>query len=177
MWDLSSLTRDWTRVPCIGRWILNHWTTREVPLHYFLCCVLAALYYNHILISWWTCVIHFSCPASKHFLMFREFLFYRKQSLPPSVEIKPAKFLLSHLAFQLGFNKYMLNQIFWLFKFFKILYNSSRVMVRLEYNIEMISMLKAKILIYRKIKCVKHIFVCIKNVWIFLNSLIFENLF
>ena len=27
----SSQTRDWTCVPCIGRWILNHWTTREVP--------------------------------------------------------------------------------------------------------------------------------------------------
>ena len=32
----SSQTRDWIRVPCIGRWILNHWTTREVPLFYFL---------------------------------------------------------------------------------------------------------------------------------------------
>ena len=31
MWDLSSPTRDRTRVPCIGRWILDHWTTREVP--------------------------------------------------------------------------------------------------------------------------------------------------
>ena len=30
-WDLSSLTRNWPCVPCIGRWILNHWTTREVP--------------------------------------------------------------------------------------------------------------------------------------------------
>ena len=29
--NLSSLTRDWTRVPCIGRQILYHWTTREVP--------------------------------------------------------------------------------------------------------------------------------------------------
>ena len=28
---LSSLTRDGTQVPCIGRWILKHWTTREVP--------------------------------------------------------------------------------------------------------------------------------------------------
>ena len=27
----SSQTRDQTRVPCMGRWILNHWTTREVP--------------------------------------------------------------------------------------------------------------------------------------------------
>ena len=23
----SSLTRDWTSIPCIARWILNHWTT------------------------------------------------------------------------------------------------------------------------------------------------------
>ena len=30
MWDPSSLTRDWTHAPCIGRRILNHWTTREV---------------------------------------------------------------------------------------------------------------------------------------------------
>ena len=30
MWDLSSLTRDGTPVPCIGRWILNHWITRKV---------------------------------------------------------------------------------------------------------------------------------------------------
>ena len=31
MWDLNSPTRDWTRVPCIARQILNHWTTKEVP--------------------------------------------------------------------------------------------------------------------------------------------------
>ena len=31
MWDLSSPTRDQTCVPCIGRWILNHWTTRKAP--------------------------------------------------------------------------------------------------------------------------------------------------
>ena len=31
MWDLSCLTRGRTWVPCIGRWILNRWTTREVP--------------------------------------------------------------------------------------------------------------------------------------------------
>ena len=30
-WDLSSPTRDRTHVPCTGRRILNHWTTREVP--------------------------------------------------------------------------------------------------------------------------------------------------
>ena len=34
-WDLSSLTRDRTRLPCILRWILYHWTTREVPVALF----------------------------------------------------------------------------------------------------------------------------------------------
>ena len=36
MWNLSSPTRDQTRVPCIVRWILNHWTTREVPQTVYL---------------------------------------------------------------------------------------------------------------------------------------------
>ena len=31
MWDLSSLTRDESRIPCIVRQILYHCTTREVP--------------------------------------------------------------------------------------------------------------------------------------------------
>ena len=35
MWDLSSLTRDKTHIPCPGSWILNHWTTREGPLIFF----------------------------------------------------------------------------------------------------------------------------------------------
>ena len=35
-WHVESLqTRDWTHVPCIGRWIRNHWATREVPPKYF----------------------------------------------------------------------------------------------------------------------------------------------
>ena len=33
----SSQTRDRTHVPCIGRWILNHWSTREVPLFAIEC--------------------------------------------------------------------------------------------------------------------------------------------
>ena len=28
--DLSSLARNWTHIPCIGKWCLNHWTVREV---------------------------------------------------------------------------------------------------------------------------------------------------
>ena len=31
----SSLTRDQTRVPCIGRQIPNHWTTREAQIWLF----------------------------------------------------------------------------------------------------------------------------------------------
>ena len=31
LWDLSSLTRDRTSTPCIRKWNLNHWTTRQVP--------------------------------------------------------------------------------------------------------------------------------------------------
>ena len=31
MWDLSFLTRDGTHVPCIARWVINHWTSRKVP--------------------------------------------------------------------------------------------------------------------------------------------------
>ena len=38
MWDLSSPTRDPTGVPCIGRRILNRWTTREVPLFQISFC-------------------------------------------------------------------------------------------------------------------------------------------
>ena len=29
MWDLNSPARDQTPIPCIGRWSLNHWITRE----------------------------------------------------------------------------------------------------------------------------------------------------
>ena len=32
IWDLSFLARDQTHVPCFGRQILNHWTTRKVSV-------------------------------------------------------------------------------------------------------------------------------------------------
>ena len=35
-WDLSSPIWDQTLTPCIGRWNLHHWTTREVPQISFL---------------------------------------------------------------------------------------------------------------------------------------------
>ena len=31
LWDLSSPTKDHTHVPCIGRQVLNHRTSGEVP--------------------------------------------------------------------------------------------------------------------------------------------------
>ena len=31
----SSQTKDPACVPCIGRWVLNHWTTRKVQNVYF----------------------------------------------------------------------------------------------------------------------------------------------
>ena len=34
MWDLSPLNRDQTYIPCTGRQILKHWTTREVLCSY-----------------------------------------------------------------------------------------------------------------------------------------------
>ena len=45
MWVFSSLTRDWTHTPCVGRWSLNHWTTRDVPQNslFFLCLTLSFL--------------------------------------------------------------------------------------------------------------------------------------
>ena len=35
IWDLSSPAGDWPCIPCIARQILNHWTTREVPVEPF----------------------------------------------------------------------------------------------------------------------------------------------
>ena len=35
-WDLNSLTRDQTHVPCIARRILSYWTTREILNKSFL---------------------------------------------------------------------------------------------------------------------------------------------
>ena len=39
--NLSSLTRDWTRILCIVRRIVYHWTTREVPKLNFLIFITA----------------------------------------------------------------------------------------------------------------------------------------
>ena len=38
----SSWIRNWPHMPCFGRWILNHWTTREVP-HWLLLITVTTL--------------------------------------------------------------------------------------------------------------------------------------
>ena len=40
----ASRIRDWSRVSCIGRWILYHWATREAPAWRFLKLLLPGLY-------------------------------------------------------------------------------------------------------------------------------------
>ena len=35
MWDLTSLTRDWTHIPCIASQIVNHWTVGSRVRHYW----------------------------------------------------------------------------------------------------------------------------------------------
>ena len=35
MWDSSSPKGSQIHTPCIGRWSLNHWTAREVPIFFF----------------------------------------------------------------------------------------------------------------------------------------------
>ena len=48
-WDVeSSWTKDWTYAPCIGRWILNHWTTREVPWSWIFMLSLTSNIYHGI---------------------------------------------------------------------------------------------------------------------------------
>ena len=53
----SSLTRDWTRVSCIGRQILYHWATREAPhlwyvlIIFFLCVLLLSDFRKKIMLA------------------------------------------------------------------------------------------------------------------------------
>ena len=58
MWDLSSLTRNWTHT-CIGNWSLNHWTSRGVPSFY---CILSVL-----CIFWIAALIR--CAFCKYFFL------------------------------------------------------------------------------------------------------------
>ena len=50
MWDLTSLTRDQTHIPCTARQILDHWTTREVLIAFFLMTIsmCSIIYYKEV---------------------------------------------------------------------------------------------------------------------------------
>ena len=50
IWNLNSPTRDWTHVLCSERWILNHWTIREVPS----CSLLSTCYTFQLSQSYFT---------------------------------------------------------------------------------------------------------------------------
>ena len=63
MWDLSSLTRDWTHVPWIGRQILNHWTTREVPAICFLKKLVTLPYSVSLGLNFAGCIPWVSCNS------------------------------------------------------------------------------------------------------------------
>ena len=67
MWHLSSPIKDQTHIPCIGRWILNHWTTREVPILIFFKGSPEVFYYllpNSLLIDITGIVREsYSCPS------------------------------------------------------------------------------------------------------------------
>ena len=40
----SPPTRDQTCVSCIGRQVVNHWTTKEIPIFFFFCCDFSVIY-------------------------------------------------------------------------------------------------------------------------------------
>ena len=49
---MGSGARDQTRIPCIGRWVLNHWTTKKVPSFTSLRCkpeIFLLFKYMHLL--------------------------------------------------------------------------------------------------------------------------------
>ena len=54
----SSCTRDWTHVPWIGRQILYHWTTREVPCWLFKCTICGDLFLLFWLVTFVFIILH-----------------------------------------------------------------------------------------------------------------------
>ena len=44
-WHVESpQTRDQTCVSCIGRQVVNHWTTKEIPIFFSFCCDFSVIY-------------------------------------------------------------------------------------------------------------------------------------
>ena len=79
VWDLRHLTGDWTCRPSIGRWSLNHWTTRNVSFHPFL----SASYCIDIPNILWLCFFFFKWPpnADQDGFLFSSFSAYKSREV------------------------------------------------------------------------------------------------
>ena len=90
MWDLA---RDWIHVPCIGRWILYRWTSREV-LHELL----NILFINYSFCLFQPEVISFTC-YQKFYLMYS----YNRQKTKKSQNPVPGMLVYSNSSYLLLF--------------------------------------------------------------------------
>ena len=76
MWNLSSLTKDWTCTPCIGKRSLNHWAAREV-LNVFLYLSNQCLGFHEGQIRYMILKLHLQTPQSAiHKLYFLLLLYF-----------------------------------------------------------------------------------------------------
>ena len=78
MWDLSPLTRDQTRTPCIGRWRLNHGTAREISQSICLYALLKSVPLHRSIFS---CIISLVDKSNESQTLLTIFLSYLTQFL------------------------------------------------------------------------------------------------
>ena len=71
----SPQTRDWTRVPCVGRWILNHWTPGKSYIYIYIFFFFFFFYVSEIFLS------------HRHPPCFSPFLFSPKVELNPGAPL------------------------------------------------------------------------------------------
>lgn len=67
LWDLSSLTRDRTPVPCVARQVLNQWAPREAPRYFW--CSPSFLSSAPLYLSWGACGLHSTDQGWPYFLL------------------------------------------------------------------------------------------------------------
>ena len=93
MWDLSSLTSDWTLTPCTGRQSLNQGTTREAPKNPFINVHLDEFWQIKRLVKWIPQPNHRVCasPPKVPLGLFAA-------SLPPPPPTPPGQWLIYFLS-------------------------------------------------------------------------------